>query len=67
MASGSSTKKPPELRDICGTTAGWNQHQVNGEDKDEKCLKAKAEYQQDWRLRTGRTKFKMVPLQQEES
>lgn len=60
-------KKNPIIREVCGTTKGWNQHQLNGEEQCRPCLDAKAKYQQEWRLRTGRTKHKLVPLNQEEA
>ena len=54
------------LRDKCGTTAGWNQHEREGEAQCAPCLGAKAKYQREWRLRTGRTKYKLVRLTETE-
>ena len=61
------TKKNPVIREKCGTTAGWNSHQYHGEVQCPPCLQAKAEYTTEWRRKTGRTKFKLVPLTQEEA
>lgn len=56
------TKKNPVIRDKCGTTAGWNAHQRNGEAQCAPCKKAKAEYTTQWRRRTGRTKYYLVRI-----
>lgn len=61
------TKKNPVIRDKCGSTKGWNAHQRNGEFQCPRCKKAKTDYTRDWRYRTGRTKFQLVPVNQEAS
>lgn len=60
-------KKNPIIRDVCGKTAGWNQHQANGESQCPPCQQAKTDYTREWRHRTGRTKRRLVPVNQEVS
>lgn len=60
-------KNPVHRPEKCGTTAGWNAHQRNGEAQCDPCKGAKAKYTTEWRRRTGRTKHKLVPLTQEEA
>ena len=60
-------KKNPVIREKCGTPAGWNAHNYYGETQCAPCLRAKADYMQDWRLRTGRTKYKLVHINQGEA
>ena len=62
-----SAKKNPVIRDICGTTKGWNAHQRNGEETCSPCRQSKTDYTRDWRHRTGRTKSRLVPINQEAS
>lgn len=66
MASVSRAKKSPVIReDKCGTTKGWNAHQRNDELTCADCRQAKTDYTRDWRHRTGRTKYTLVPVNQE--
>lgn len=61
-----SKKKNPVYREgKCGTTKGWNAHQVNGESQHPECQKAKTDYTREWRHRTGRTKRRLVTVNQE--
>jgi hypothetical protein len=50
----------------CGTYAGWNEHQRNGEHHCDRCKRAHADYVREWRLRTGRVKsirVRLIPAQ----
>lgn len=49
------TKAPPVKRDICGDMKGWNAHNRHGERQCMPCKVAHAEYQNEWRHRTGRS------------
>lgn len=55
-------KNPVHRPDKCGTTKGWNQHQRQGEYQCDDCKQAKTDYTREWRRRTGRTKFTLVPI-----
>jgi hypothetical protein len=53
------TKAPPTLRATCGTNAGWNAHTKHRERPCMPCKVAHAEYQDEWRHRTGRNKARL--------
>jgi hypothetical protein len=61
------TKKNPVIREVCNSTAGWNQHQRNGEEQCAGCQQAKTTYTRNWRYRTGRVKTRLVPIKQKET
>ncbi len=46
----------------CGTYAGWNDHQRNKEPPCRACKTAQADYMREYRLRTGRTRYRRVLL-----
>jgi len=62
-----TAKKNPVIREKCGSTAGWNAHQYHDEAQCAGCSQAKTDYTREWRRKTGRTKFKLVALTQEEA
>ena len=41
----------PNMRDKCGTYAGWNAHQWRGEPICDACKVARKDYQRQYRLR----------------
>ena len=53
------TKAAPTLRATCGTNAGWNAHSKHRERPCMPCKVAHAEYQDEWRHRTGRNKARL--------
>lgn len=55
----SRAKLKPTTRDICGSVKGWNAHVGAGEDQCMPCKIAHADYQRDWRHRTGRSQGKL--------
>jgi hypothetical protein len=55
-------KNPVHREEKCGTTKGWNAHQFNGEYQCDPCKQAKTDYTREWRRRTGRTKYTLVPI-----
>lgn len=48
---------------VCGTNAGYQAHIRHHEPTCKPCRDATAEYMREYRARTGRVRFRLVPIE----